>query len=108
LRQQAQRLDDLDMRLRRAFMLNLNQRRERLARLDARLAAQRLDPADCALGAAVTHFVDPDCRGTVTLSAHSASGRHHAAAAYGRQRFPVAPKSVLRVMFTIRCPDATR
>ncbi len=36
----AQRLDDLDMRLRRAFMLNLNQRRERLARLDARLAAQ--------------------------------------------------------------------
>jgi len=40
LRQQAQRLDDLDMRLRRAFMLNLNQRRERLARLDARLAAQ--------------------------------------------------------------------
>ncbi len=40
LRQQAQRLDDLDMRLRRAFMLNLNQRHERLARLDTRLAAQ--------------------------------------------------------------------
>jgi len=40
LRQQAQRLDDLDMRLRRAFTLNLSQRRERLARLDTRLAAQ--------------------------------------------------------------------
>ena len=40
LRQQAQRLDDLDMRLRRAIEQRLNQRRERLARLDTRLAAQ--------------------------------------------------------------------
>ncbi|UVL25387.1 exodeoxyribonuclease VII large subunit [Pseudomonas donghuensis] len=40
LRQQAQRLDDLDMRLRRAFAQRLNQRREHLARLDTRLAAQ--------------------------------------------------------------------
>lgn len=40
LRQQAQRLDDLDMRLRRAFMLTMNQRHERLGRLDTRLAAQ--------------------------------------------------------------------
>ncbi|MNO39586.1 Exodeoxyribonuclease 7 large subunit [compost metagenome] len=40
LRQQAQRLDDLDMRLRRAFEQRLNNRRERLARLDTRLAAQ--------------------------------------------------------------------
>ncbi len=40
LRQQAQRLDDLDMRLRRAFMLDLNQRQQRLGRLDTRLAAQ--------------------------------------------------------------------
>lgn len=40
LRQQAQRLDDLDMRLRRAFLHNLNQRRERLVRLETRLAAQ--------------------------------------------------------------------
>ncbi|UVJ45034.1 exodeoxyribonuclease VII large subunit [Pseudomonas sp. LS1212] len=40
LRQQAQRLDDLDMRLRRAFEQRLNTRRERLARLDTRLAAQ--------------------------------------------------------------------
>lgn len=40
LRQQAQRLDDLDMRLRRAFERNLQQRNERLARLDMRLAAQ--------------------------------------------------------------------
>lgn len=40
LRQQAQRLDDLDMRLRRAFEQRLNQRRERLARLATRLAAQ--------------------------------------------------------------------
>lgn len=40
LRQQAQRLDDLDMRLRRAFEQQLNSRRERLARLDTRLAAQ--------------------------------------------------------------------
>ncbi|MBH3375725.1 exodeoxyribonuclease VII large subunit [Pseudomonas juntendi] len=40
LRQQAQRLDALDMRLRRAFLLSLNQRRERLARAETRLAAQ--------------------------------------------------------------------
>lgn len=40
LRQQAQRLDDLDMRLRRAFNQQLANKRERLARLDARLAAQ--------------------------------------------------------------------
>lgn len=40
LRQQAQRLDDLDMRLRRAFLHNLNQRHERLVRLETRLAAQ--------------------------------------------------------------------
>ena len=40
LRQQAQRLDDLDMRLRRAFNPQLAHQRERLARLDARLAAQ--------------------------------------------------------------------
>ncbi|MFY1050631.1 exodeoxyribonuclease VII large subunit [Ectopseudomonas khazarica] len=40
LRQQAQRLDDLDMRLRRAFNQQLASQRERLARLDARLAAQ--------------------------------------------------------------------
>lgn len=40
LRQQAQRLDDLDMRLRRAFNQQLANQRERLARLDARLAAQ--------------------------------------------------------------------
>lgn len=40
LRQQAQRLDDLDMRLRRAFNQQLGNQRERLARLDARLAAQ--------------------------------------------------------------------
>lgn len=40
LRQQAQRLDDLDMRLRRAFLHNLNQRRERWVRLETRLAAQ--------------------------------------------------------------------
>ena len=40
LRQQAQRLDDLDMRLRRAFERNLQQRNDRLARLDMRLAAQ--------------------------------------------------------------------
>ena len=40
LRQQAQRLDDLDMRLRRAFNQQLAHQRERLARLDARLAAQ--------------------------------------------------------------------
>ncbi|MBF8161658.1 exodeoxyribonuclease VII large subunit [Pseudomonas mendocina] len=40
LRQQAQRLDDLDMRLRRAFAQRLANQYERLARLDARLAAQ--------------------------------------------------------------------
>jgi len=40
LRQQAQRLDDLDMRLRRAFEQRMNQRRQRLGHLDARLAAQ--------------------------------------------------------------------
>ncbi|WP_367598083.1 exodeoxyribonuclease VII large subunit [Pseudomonas fulva] len=40
LRQQAQRLDDLDMRLRRAFLHNLGQRRERLVRLETRLAGQ--------------------------------------------------------------------
>ncbi|MDX5373686.1 MAG: exodeoxyribonuclease VII large subunit [Pseudomonadaceae bacterium] len=40
LRQQAQRLDDLDMRLRRAFQQQLHSRHERLARLDTRLAAQ--------------------------------------------------------------------
>lgn len=40
LRQQAQRLDDLDMRLRRAFEQRFAQRRQRLMHLDARLAAQ--------------------------------------------------------------------
>lgn len=40
LRQQAQRLDDLDMRMRRALTQQLNTRSERLARLDTRLAAQ--------------------------------------------------------------------
>jgi exodeoxyribonuclease VII large subunit len=40
LRQQAQRLDDLDMRLRRAYGQQFKQQHERLARLDARLAAQ--------------------------------------------------------------------
>ncbi|MBB2495616.1 exodeoxyribonuclease VII large subunit [Aquipseudomonas ullengensis] len=40
LRQQAQRLDDLDMRLRRAFSQQLNSRHERLARLEGRLNAQ--------------------------------------------------------------------
>lgn len=40
LRQQAQRLDELDMRLRRAAHLRLQQQHERLARLDTRLAAQ--------------------------------------------------------------------
>jgi exodeoxyribonuclease VII large subunit len=39
LRQQAQRLDDLDMRMRRAFMLSLNAPRTP-GRLDTRLAAQ--------------------------------------------------------------------
>ncbi|GIZ65039.1 exodeoxyribonuclease VII large subunit [Aquipseudomonas alcaligenes] len=40
LRQQAQRLDDLDMRLRRAFAQQSTSRQERLARLDGRLHAQ--------------------------------------------------------------------
>ncbi|MDG1581524.1 exodeoxyribonuclease VII large subunit [Pseudomonas sp. GOM6] len=40
LRQQAQRLDDLDMRLRRAFAQQANSRHERLARLEGRLNAQ--------------------------------------------------------------------
>ncbi|MBT8768226.1 exodeoxyribonuclease VII large subunit [Metapseudomonas boanensis] len=40
LRQQSQRLDELDMRLRRAFERNLQVRHERLTRLDTRLAAQ--------------------------------------------------------------------
>ena len=40
LRQQAQRLDDLDMRLRRAFERQLAVRHERLVRLETRLAAQ--------------------------------------------------------------------
>nr|WP_286947231.1 exodeoxyribonuclease VII large subunit [Pseudomonas sp. UBA6718] len=40
LRQQAQRLDDLDMRLRRAFAQQSTSRHERLARLDDRLHAQ--------------------------------------------------------------------
>jgi exodeoxyribonuclease VII large subunit len=40
LRQQAQRLDDLDMRLRRAYAQQFKQQAERLARLNARLAAQ--------------------------------------------------------------------
>ncbi|MDH4570889.1 exodeoxyribonuclease VII large subunit [Pseudomonas sp. BN414] len=40
LRQQAQRLDDLDMRLRRAFERRQQIRAEQLARLDTRLAAQ--------------------------------------------------------------------
>lgn len=40
LRQQAQRLDDLDMRLRRAFAQQANNRHERLARLEGRLSAQ--------------------------------------------------------------------
>ncbi|BBT18530.1 exodeoxyribonuclease VII large subunit [Metapseudomonas otitidis] len=40
LRQQAQRLDDLEMRLQRALDRQVSQRRERLARLETRLAAQ--------------------------------------------------------------------
>jgi len=40
LRQHAQRLDDLEMRLVRAFERQLNTRRERLARLQTRLAGQ--------------------------------------------------------------------
>jgi exodeoxyribonuclease VII large subunit len=40
LRQQAQQLDDLEMRMQRAFERQLNNRRERLARLETRLAGQ--------------------------------------------------------------------
>jgi len=40
LRQHAQRLDDLEMRLARAFERQLNNRRERLARLQTRLTGQ--------------------------------------------------------------------
>ena len=40
LRQQAQRLDDLDMRLRRAFEQHAHKRTVRLAHLETRLAAQ--------------------------------------------------------------------
>ena len=40
LRQQAQRLDDLDMRLRRALQATLRERQQRLGRLDTRLTAQ--------------------------------------------------------------------
>lgn len=40
LRQQAQRLDDLEMRLQRALDRQVSQRCERLARLETRLAAQ--------------------------------------------------------------------
>ncbi len=40
LRQQAQRLDDLDMRMRRAFEQRLNLRKHRLAQLETRLAGQ--------------------------------------------------------------------
>lgn len=40
LRQQAQRLDDLDMRLRRAFTLHLRHQHQHLERLQARLGAQ--------------------------------------------------------------------
>jgi len=40
LRQQAQRLDDLDMRLRRAFERQLQVRQERIGRLQTRLQAQ--------------------------------------------------------------------
>lgn len=40
LRQQAQRLDDLEMRLQRALDRQVSQRHERLARLETRLAAQ--------------------------------------------------------------------
>ncbi len=40
LRQQAQRLDDLDMRLRRALHLQMQGQQQKLARVDARLATQ--------------------------------------------------------------------
>ncbi|MET0611668.1 MAG: exodeoxyribonuclease VII large subunit, partial [Pseudomonas caspiana] len=40
LRQQAQRLDDLDMRMRRAFEQQTHKRQVRLAHLESRLAAQ--------------------------------------------------------------------
>ncbi|MES2820967.1 MAG: exodeoxyribonuclease VII large subunit [Pseudomonadota bacterium] len=45
LRQQAQRVDDLDLRLRRAFERQLNSRRERLLRLETRLGAQHPERA---------------------------------------------------------------
>jgi exodeoxyribonuclease VII large subunit len=40
LRQQAQRIDDLDMRMRRAFVIDMNKRRDRLAHAETRLAGQ--------------------------------------------------------------------
>ncbi|WP_145140006.1 exodeoxyribonuclease VII large subunit [Pseudomonas duriflava] len=40
LRQQIQRVDDLDMRLRRAFVIGMNTRRDRLAHAETRLASQ--------------------------------------------------------------------
>ncbi|MBF7731158.1 exodeoxyribonuclease VII large subunit [Pseudomonas sp. N040] len=40
LRQQAQRLDDLDMRLRRALQLQMQGQQQKLARVDAHLATQ--------------------------------------------------------------------
>jgi exodeoxyribonuclease VII large subunit len=40
LKQQAQRLDDLDMRMRRAFEQHMHKRQVRLAHLESRLAAQ--------------------------------------------------------------------
>ena len=45
LRQQAQRLDDLEMRLQRAFERQLHVRQERLARLQTRLAGQHPERA---------------------------------------------------------------
>ena len=45
LRQHAQRLDDLEMRLTRACQRQLNERRERLTRLRARLAVQHPERA---------------------------------------------------------------
>ena len=43
LRQQAQRLDDLDMRLRRALQQQMLQQQQKFARIDARLATQHPD-----------------------------------------------------------------
>ncbi|WP_341538588.1 exodeoxyribonuclease VII large subunit, partial [Pseudomonas viridiflava] len=40
LRQQSQRLDDLDMRMRRAFEQGMHKRQVRLAHMESRLAAQ--------------------------------------------------------------------